>query len=210
MKCENLYNKYHVERQDERRNLFEIIKKEFNPRSGLYPGCFVHVTPSFYFQEMYYVDSDTHAARFFKSRYVTELITREKLFEGPFSCYFFQQNYTHPLSIPEDSIDLLISQYAGFVGESCKKYLKSGGILAANNSHGDAGLVQIDEDFQLIAVIDRQGDRFSLSQKDLNSYFILHSKSIPTEKTLLYNYLKRLGKGLKYDKRANTYVFRKR
>ena len=34
-----------------------------------------------------------------------------------------------------------------------ERYLKVGGILAVNNSHGDAGLASIDPDYEFIGVI---------------------------------------------------------
>ncbi len=39
-----------------------------------------------------------------------------------------------------EPVDLIISQYAGFVGQETKRYLKEGGILLCNDSHGDATL----------------------------------------------------------------------
>ncbi|MFX0037200.1 MAG: hypothetical protein ACFE9I_16330 [Candidatus Hermodarchaeota archaeon] len=40
--------------------------------------------------------------------------------------------------------------YAGFVSQSCKEYLKVGGILLTNNSHGNASMAYIDDDYQFI------------------------------------------------------------
>ena len=40
----------------------------------------------------------------------------------------------------EGRVDVLLSQYAGFISEPCKGYLRAGGVLVANNSHGDARL----------------------------------------------------------------------
>jgi len=52
-----------------------------------------------------------------------------------------------------DPVDLIISQYAGFVGQATKKYLKTGGILLCNDSHGDATLARFDHDFEFIGVM---------------------------------------------------------
>jgi hypothetical protein len=49
----SLYEKYHASRQDERLGLFESVRAEFGVTRGLYPGCFVHVTPSFVIPEMH-------------------------------------------------------------------------------------------------------------------------------------------------------------
>ena len=53
----------------------------------------------------------------------------------------------------DGSVELVISQYAGFVSENCKRYLPRGGYLIANNSHGDAGLASCDREFKFVAVV---------------------------------------------------------
>ena len=59
------YRKYHIDKADERRGLFEGLVERFGVGRALYPGSFVHVTPSFVIPEVVYVDSDKRAAAFF-------------------------------------------------------------------------------------------------------------------------------------------------
>ena len=59
-------------------------------------------------------------------------------------------SYTAGFAEAEKSFDLLISQYAGFVSQHCKKYLKIGGILLVNNSHGDASMAKLDDDYKFV------------------------------------------------------------
>jgi hypothetical protein len=113
----------------------------------LYPGSFVHITPAFIFQKTAFVDTDRRAQRFFEEPSVAEFVDRNKQYEQPSNINFFAQDYSKPLSINAE-YDLLLSQYAGFVSEKCKKYLRKGGILVANNSHGDASLASIEADFR--------------------------------------------------------------
>lgn len=204
----NLYEKYHISRTDERLQLFEILRFEFGVESGIYPGCFVHVTPSFVIPGMVYVDSDVRARRFFNDGTADSIVRKRKSYSQLAGIEFIQQDYGEPLLICEESIDLLISQYAGFVSESCTRYLKPGGYLVANNSHGDAGLANSDSRFELIAVIDRRGERFSLKTDNLDQYFIAKSRSVPSEKQPLRGYLKKLGRGIGYTRSAAEYVFR--
>jgi hypothetical protein len=79
----DLYEKYHISRENQRRGLFEIARGEFGVERRLYPGCFVHVSPSFYIPEMVYVDSDANAARFFKRDQPSALVAREKAGREP-------------------------------------------------------------------------------------------------------------------------------
>jgi SAM-dependent methyltransferase len=205
----NLYDKYHRSRQDERRGLFEIAREEFGVDRGLYPGSFVHVTPSFYLSRMNYVDSDANAARFFRAGLAAELVTQEKLYECEPEITFLHEDYTNPLPLVEESFDLLISQYGGPVSEHCKRYLRPGGILIANNSHSDAGLARNDDDFELVGVIHRQGTRFTLSIEGLDAYFVPKTKKLPEDKAARRAYLMELGRGVGYVKSAADYVFRK-
>lgn len=208
-KTSELYAHYHVERGDERRGLFEIARTEFGCESGLYPGCFVHVTPSFYIPSMVYVDSSADAARFFASGTAQTIIARGKTYDAPQHVEFHHQDYGKPIQMNEGSVDALISQYAGFVSEACKRYLRSGGVLIANNSHADAGLAGVDPDFELVAIVRKRGDRFALSTRDLGAYLTPKSSRVPTEPAALRAHLKERRRGVAYSKQASHYIFRK-
>ena len=205
----SLYEKYHASRQDERLGLFESVCSEFGITRGLYPGCFVHVTPSFVIPEMYYVDSDRNADRFFSDGIARELVERNRVYdEAPFLQFHFQ-DYRESIPIADGSVGLLVSQYAGFVSENCKKYLARGGYLIANNSHGDAGLASCDREFRLVAVVNRHGDRWSIDTRNLSDYFIPKSRTVPQAPLELANHIRDLGKGIGYTKTASDYVFEK-
>jgi hypothetical protein len=60
-----LYDQYHVAKNDERLELFEIIRTEFGVNSFLYPCCFVHITPAFVMSKATFVDTDRRVKRFF-------------------------------------------------------------------------------------------------------------------------------------------------
>ena len=205
----SLYEKYHASRQDERLGLFESVRSEFGVTRGLYPGCFVHVTPSFVIPRMYYVDSDRNASRFFADGAARELVERNRVYdESPYLEFHFQ-DYRSSIPLADGSVDLLISQYAGFVSESCRRYLARGGYLIANNSHGDAGLALCDREFRLVAVVNRRGDRWALDTRNLPDYFVPKSRTVPTEPSELADHIRALGKGIGYTRTATDYVFEK-
>ena len=103
-----------------------------------------------------------------------------------------------------ESFDLLISQYAGFISPVCKVYLKVGGILVANDSHGDASMAVLDPDFELIAVARRRSGKYSLSEKGLEQYFVPKK-----EIEITPEYLRGTGKGVPYTRWVSNYVFRR-
>lgn len=209
-KTSDLYTHYHVERNDERRGLFELLADRFGCTGGLYPGCFVHVTPSFYLPSMVYVDSDPNAARFFAGGYAQSIIAREKTYDAGQQVEFHHQDYGRPLPLDLESVDLLISQYAGLVSQACKSYLRAGGYLVANNSHADAGVAGTDSDYDLVAVVRKRGSRFTASDKDLEAYLTPKSPEVATDPAELRKHLVERGRGVRYAKSASHYVFRKR
>ena len=200
-----LYRKYFIDRQFERLDLFQIISGKFDLQRVLYPGSFVHVTPSFVFPHVVYVDSDKQAKKFFNDPEVQYFIARAKgLLSGGAESSFHAADYRKGFDEQEEGFDLLISQYAGFVGQDCKHYLKSGGLLLANNSHGDAGLAALDEDYELIAVFFLRDGKYRISEVNLDAYFVPKAKISVTKK-----YLLELQKGIGYQKSASAYLFRK-
>lgn len=196
-----LYEKWHSSKGYELASLFEKTAEHFGIQSALYPGCYMHITPSFYIPKVVYVDSEKPAKKFFDDENVVAYIESRKTYDEYPDVTFYHQSYNDPIDEPEESFDLLISQYAGFVAPTTKKYLKKGGILLANNSHGDAGLASIDSDFKFVAVETSSGNIF---EKNLDQYFIPKKDIKITE-----SYLKDLGRGLGYTKTAPHYFFQK-
>ena len=200
----DLYRSYFVERQFERLDLFQLIADEFEVKRVLYPGSFVHVSPSFVFPSVVYVDNDKQANKFFRSPEIHELIEKRKVYPQDASFMFHFADYRDGFDEKEKSFDLLISQYAGFVGQYCKPYLQKGGLLLVNNSHGDAGVAAIDKDYQLVAVFFLRNGRYKMSKSNLDDYFIPKSSAELTKE-----YLMQLQKGIGYTKSGSAYLFRK-
>jgi hypothetical protein len=145
-----------------REGLFRLLSESFDLRSALYPGSYIHISPSFYFQEVVYVDMDKRASKFFTDPTIMSFICEKKVYSESPEIIFHSQDYSKELPESEDAFDLLISQYAGFVSQSCKKYLKSQGLLLANNSHGDAGVAFLDPEYDFIGIINYRSEKFSL------------------------------------------------
>ena len=200
----DLYKKYFQDRQFERLDLFEIIAENFDVQRALYPGSFVHITPSFVFPYVTYVDNDKQAKHFFDKSEIFKLIAERKTYSQEAKVAFHFVDYRNGFDEIIGSFDLLISQYAGFVGQYCKKYLKIDGFLLVNNSHGDAGLAAIDDDYQLKAVFLVKNGKYRISEKNLGDYFVPKSQNRVTREQL-----ERLQKGIGYKKTAGVYLFQK-
>jgi hypothetical protein len=198
----DLYNQYFVERDFERWGLFELIRAKYGTKSALYPGSFVHITPSFIFPITTYVDRDSNAKRFFRDPRVREMIAARKTYSQRAQVTFHPADYREDFGEPNQRYDLLISQYAGFVSQHCKRYLQVGGVLVANNSHGDASMAFIDEDYELTAVVQHTKYKYRLITENLNTYFV------PKKRVhLTREYLEQKQRGIPYVKSAEAYLF---
>lgn len=204
MKTPALYEEYYVRRDFERTCVFRELAARWHIERVLYPGSFVHITPSFVFPVVVYVDPDRKAAKFFRDAGVYDFISEKKLLTGQQQTVFHQADYNGDFGEPEEWFDLLVSQYAGFVSQACKRYLKKGGLLVANNSHGDASMASIDPDYQLTGIYRLRGTTCKISNRDLSSYFKSGSGT-PVSREYLLQYQR----GITYTRRPSGYVFQR-
>jgi hypothetical protein len=197
-----IYKKHYVYKDDERLGLFLKLAEKYEVKNVLYPGSFVHITPSLVFPRVVYIDSYKKSADFFKDQTVYFYIQENKAYSQEAQVIFRKSDYSKDFGEREVSFDLLISQSAGSVSQACKQYLKIGGLLLVNNSHGDASMASIDSDYKLIAVYNRRKNKYTLSEKNLNLYFIPKSDTKVTKA-----YLEKTQRGIGYAKTASGYIF---
>jgi len=200
----SFYNEYYDHPSAERLGLFTLMAERFDCGSALYPGSFDHVTPAFVFPATCFVDMDTEAARFFADPGVKELVARRKVYAEEPRIRFYETDYERGLPEAEASFDLLISLNAGFVSRHCKRYVKVGGMLLVNNLHGDASMARLDSDYMLVGAINRRGERFSLTERDLSTYFVPKRDLEVTRE-----YLLRTRRGVAFTRRAFAYAFQR-
>ena len=201
-----LYKKFNVDKDYTSIGLFREVQKKFNPKKILYPGSYVHITPSLIFDDVTYVDSFRNTNKFYESEEVLAFVAKQKEYEADAQITFHHQNYAKDLPEELVSFDVIISQYCGFAGQATKKYLKKGGILVCNNSHGDASMASIDADYELIAVYNRRSDeKFSISEKNLEDYLI-PKKEVDVTRELLEKTMR----GVAYTKSPSGYIFKKK
>lgn len=76
---QGLYRQFYVDNNFEREDIFKSLISRFNINNALYPGSFVHITPSFFISEVLYVDSDPRAKKFFEQESsVADMISKKK------------------------------------------------------------------------------------------------------------------------------------
>jgi hypothetical protein len=192
--------------EGDRKRLYQVVAEAISERgparSVLYPGPFVDLSPSFVFESVTYVDSDNRAEKFFAAeRFVRELIDE---YEGPANAEvtFLHQDYHDPLPIDDESVDLLLSLYAGFVSPPCARYLRLGGTLLVNPSHGDVAMASIDPRFRLVGVVETRDGGYRVRADDLGTYLI---QKKPIE--LTPEVLSARGRGVAYTRSPFAYLF---
>lgn len=184
----------------DRTNLYKNVVDAFQIKSALYPGSHIDIMPSFVISDVTYIDSFKGTIAFFKEmNSIYGFIEKNKVFDGDFKLNFIGGDYRERFEI--EKVDLLISQFAGFIGQETKRYLKKGGILLCNDSHGDATLAYCDEDYEFVGVVNPSNE---IETQNLNSYFqFARKRPIDIQK------VKETMKGPKYKESAENYLFKK-
>ena len=156
----------------DRRALFAAVADAVDVETVLYPGSYVDVTPSLIWPSVTYVDVDRRANQFFGDEPgVQELLSENGCHAGHHDVRFIHGDYSHDLALAEGSFDLLVSLYAGFISEHCTKYLRRGGFLLVNPSHGDAAMASIDSRYQLHGVLVSEAEHYRIETDELDTHF---------------------------------------
>jgi len=182
-----------------RQRLFETVRSFRPAGAALYPGSYVDIAPSLVFPRVTYVDVDERTVRFFADREGLAQIVGDERARG---ITFIHGDYTESLDVPDESVDLLVSLYAGFVSEACTQYLRVGGTLLVNPSHGDAAMASIDPRYRLIAAVHVRDGRHRIRTDDLESYLV---PSEPVEITPQLLHERR--RGIAYTRAPFAYLF---
>ncbi len=187
----------------DRSGLFWNIRGAWSPARALYPGSYLDLSPSTAIPSVTYVDLDRRAARFFADRELLAAELEGRTHPGAGTeVEFLQADYTTPLPLPAAGFDLLVSLYAGPVWDHCSKYLRAGGLLLANASHGDASLAALDPRLTLVAAVHHRGDRYRLDGDDLASYLVAKTPAAADP-----DLIRRTGRGIAYTRSAFAYLF---
>ncbi len=190
----------------DRSALFAALTDAWPIARALYPGSYVDLSPSTAVRDVTYVDTDRRAARYFDdpARVTAELQGRTTYTDPP-TVRFLHADYTHRLPVEPASVDLMVSLFAGPVSEHCRPYLRPGGLLLANTSHGDAWLAALGPHFRLVAAVQHRADRYRLETGDLAGHL---EPRRPRDVDAAS--IRRSGRGVAAVRSAFAYVFEHR
>lgn len=187
----------------DRSGLFAALADGWPIDRALYPGSYVDLSPSTALRSVTYVDTDARAARFFRDTDLVrhELAGRTRPGAGV-EVRFLAADYTQPLDVPDDGVDLVISLFTGPMWEHCRRYLRPGGWLLANTSHGDASLAALDPAMRLVATVHHRDQRYRVNTDRLEEYLLPRRPEAGDAERI-----RRSGRAIAYTRTAFAYLF---
>lgn len=186
----------------DRSGLFSAVAAFIDAQTVLYAGSYVDLTPSLIWPSVTYVDVDRRANQFFGDVEGVRELLGEMGVEGEPTVRFIHADYSSDLDIDDESVDLLISLYAGFISPPCTRFLRVGGHLFVNPSHGDADMAHLDRRYRLRGVVEEQDGVYVVRTDEIDAYF-QPKKDIEVTVELL----EETGRAVAHTRSAFAYVF---
>lgn len=182
--------------------LFRTVADVVDARRVLYPGSWVDIAASLVWPEIVYVDLDARAAEFFSDRRgVADLLAELGGSASHGVWRFIHADYREDLGFEPESFDLLISMSAGLVSEACRPYLRIGGTLLVNPSHGDAEMARHDASLTLTGVVQRRAGAY-VARTDVDGFMLPMDVASATAE-----HVRSSGRGVPYTRSAVAYLF---
>ena len=151
--------------------VFQQVRDKFGDARVLYPGSYLHITPSLVFPLVCYVDSLKGIEEALAAPSLLEYVNRHKGYQEEAIIRRYQQDYESFNAEPEESFDLLISLNAGLISQTCKRFLRPGGLLLVNDGHYDARRAHTDPDYQFLGGFEGENLLLETSEDKLPAYF---------------------------------------
>ena len=185
------------------------IREMFDIKKVLYPGSWIHLTPSLVFPFVVYVDFFSKMESMFNDPELLYYINSNSETRKKPIIKFHKIDYRNEIPEQKESFDLLISLSGGFVSKYCSSYLKKNGILFVNNEHYDAIQAFVEKNFLLIGVF--KSNKILIQQPELiQEYFVTKKNEVFTSEMVKENSKRSPSKAkYKLKKVAHYYLFKK-
>ncbi len=147
---ESKYKKLYKDLNFERSGLFRLLRDMLGGGSVLYPGSGIHITPSFYFKSVTYVDSRKEVGDFFSDlTLIQSVVDSEKNYKEESEIRFFQKDYLENSFSFDGSYDLLLCLHAPYCFPNFANNLPRGSHYLTNDFQGSAKLALQCENLKL-------------------------------------------------------------
>ena len=187
--------------------ILKLLKNNHEIKRVMYPGSWIHLTPSLVFPFVVYVDNFAKMESILSDPELLEYIGTNSEIYGESIIKVHQLDYRNEIPEEKESFDLLISLSSGFVSQYCGSYLKKNGVLFVNNEHYDASRAYVDENFFPIGIFTLNGKLIQKNQT-IQEYFLTKKNQVITSEMVIENSRRSPSKAkYKLKKKAQFYLF---
>ena len=151
--------------------VFRAVRDLIGVQRVIYPGSYVHLTPSLVFPRVCYVDSVKGFGAAMQSDDLASWLIAHKEYDEPVDFTAIETAYSRIPSTLLAVFGLLISLNAGAISQECKPLLSPGAHLLANDGHYDAARAHVDDDYTLVAALRFDGT-YETGEEVLRGYFV--------------------------------------
>ena len=188
--------------------MFRSVRDLIGVQRVVYPGSYVHLTPSLVFPRVCYVDSVKGFGAAMQSEDLVPWLDAHKEYAAPVELTAIETAYNRIPSTLLAGFALMISLNAGAISQECKPLLSPGAHLLANDGHYDAARSHLDADYTLVAALNADGS-YETGEEALRGYFVSKQGQPLTREMLAENAQRPPSKArYKMARAANAFLFR--
>ena len=166
--------------------VFRAVRDLIGVQHVVYPGSYVHLTPSLVFPHVCYVDSVKGFGAAMQSSDVLPWLVAHKEYPEPVELTAIETTYDQIPPSLLASFGLMVSLNAGAISQACKRQLVPGAHLLVNDGHYDAARAHVDADYTLVAAFSADGS-CELDEDSLRGYFVSKKGQTLTREMLAEN-----------------------
>jgi len=153
------YKMYYLGKYDPLIHIFNSLAQTYEIKKVVYPGSFIHISPSFSFEDVTYIDVYDNIDEFFTEPDIKKYLNLHKIYKNDTKMTFYHKSYTEVMG----SYDLIISSNSGSISIDCKHLMKKGSLLLVNNGHSDADNAFEDDDYNYLGFFKFSGNKEHIS-----------------------------------------------
>ena len=188
--------------------VFRAVRDLIGVQRVVYPGSYVHLTPSLVFPRVCYVDSVKGFGAAMQSLDLPAWLDAHKEYAEQVEVTAVEAAYDRIPSTLLAGFGLMISLNAGSVSEECKPLLAASAHLLANDGHYDAARAHVDADYTLVAALSADG-AVETGEEALRGHFVSKQGQPLTREMLAENAQRSPSKArYKMARAADAFLFR--
>lgn len=169
---ERLYCKFYESIGFERIGLFECLKNEFGDRTVIYLGSSIHISPSFVFSSVTYVDNSEMARRFFSDEEaIVNFVERKKIYRRKPRIKYVNADYTN--CEVDSRFSIVLAIFSPGTLAAAKQFLGDDSLLVYLPLPSEKQTTKDDKAYKVVGTIRMKKGKYRYSREVQEN---LHSK----------------------------------